>query len=189
MTLISASVHQREIVGGRAAIPDGLGVSYWLMGDAMCTGRASGRGLLHESSAGWRRDRSSRAGPPMACGHAHAPAALELVLQMIANRWKPSILLYLADGAQRRRDLERYLPRYVSAKVLTEQLRALETDGLVYRVDRTPAGHGRHVTYALTELGQTLGPAVRILAGWAVEHSADLLRGGRRAIRERDGER
>ena len=77
----------------------------------------------------------------------------------------------------------------MSAKVLTEQLRALEADGLVYRVDRTPAGHGRHVTYALTELGQTLGPAVRSLAQWAVEHRGDLLRGRRNSFRGWGGER
>ncbi|GJG89674.1 hypothetical protein tb265_48550 [Gemmatimonadetes bacterium T265] len=96
--------------------------------------------------------------------------ALEAAVQLVAQRWKPAVVLCLAAGPRRRRDLEQHLPRGVSAKVLTEQLRALEADGIVRRVDRTPAGHGRHVTYSLTDLGQALAPAVASLAQWAVDH-------------------
>jgi DNA-binding HxlR family transcriptional regulator len=94
---------------------------------------------------------------------------LEGAVQLFGQRWKPTVLFWLATGPQRRRDLERHLPRHVSAKVLTEQLRGLEADGLVCRVDRTPAGHGRHVTYALTAFGETLRPVIAVLARWSFE--------------------
>ena len=99
-----------------------------------------------------------------------AVLALEAAVQLVAQRWKSAVVLCLAAGPRRRRDLEQDLPRGVSAKVLTEQLRALEADGIVHRVDRTPAGHGRHVTYSLTDLGQALAPAIESLAQWAVNH-------------------
>lgn len=106
--------------------------------------------------------------------------ALEAAVQLVAQRWKPAVVLQLAAGPRRRRDLEQQLPRGVSAKVLTEQLRALEADGIVRRVDRTPAGHGRHVTYSLTDLGQALAPVVVSLAKWAVDHGLGAGRGRRR---------
>lgn len=106
--------------------------------------------------------------------------ALEAAVQLVAQRWKSAVVLCLAAGPRRRRDLEQHLPRSVSAKVLTEQLRALEADGIVRRLDRTPAGHGRHVTYSLTDLGQALAPAVASLAKWAVDHGLGAGRGRRR---------
>ena len=112
--------------------------------------------------------------------------ALEAAVQLVAQRWKSAVVLCLAAGPCRRRDLEHHLPRSISAKVLTEQLRALEADGIVRRVDRTPAGHGRHVTYSLTDLGQALAPAVENLAQWAVDHGLGT-HGGRRRLRNDGG--
>lgn len=189
MTQISMRAYDREYLSGGDATTRGLSVTYRLTGYVACVPGTSGREILHEPAAGWGIGGERGVETPPASEEAHTAAALELALQTIANRWKPSIVLHLAEGPQRRRDLEQRLPRYVSAKVLTEQLRALETDGLVYRVDRTPAGHGRHVTYALTELGRTLGPAVASLAAWAVEHGADLPRNRRNPVSDGKHER
>ena len=189
MTLIAARAHDREYLSDGDRTSRGLGVTYRPTGYVVFVPSTSGREIVREPSTEWGICGARGVGVPPANEEVRMAAALELALQTIANRWKPSIVLHLAEGPQRRRDLEQRLPRYVSAKVLTEQLRALETDGLVYRVDRTPAGHGRHVTYALTELGRTLGPAVASLAAWAVEHSADLPRSRRSLVREGQHER
>ena len=188
MTLISAGAQQRASIAGRDVLCGEFGVTYWPTWNAAYTGRAHGLGVLYERAAGSAWGEPRAAALPIAYEDTHTSAALELALHIVAKRWKPSILLYLADGPQRRRDLEQRLPSHVSAKVLTAQLRALEADGLVHRIDRTPAGHGRHVTYALTELGLTLGPAMRTLAGWAIEHREDLLP-GRCSGCKRDGTR
>lgn len=133
---------------------------------------ASGRRfIVREAPRFWTARDGAGQGPAVDVDPGHVVLALEAAVQLVAQRWKSAVVLCLASGPRRRRDLEQHLPRGVSAKVLTEQLRALEADGIVRRVDRTPAGHGRHVTYSLTDLGQALAPAVASLAQWAVNHN------------------
>lgn len=156
----------------------------WMLGLARCsvaTVLAARGTLVHPSARAYRSSpgRVAEAPPGWVPRHAEAETleraredaayALEGALRLFGHRWKPTVLFWLATGPQRRRDLERHLPRHVSAKVLTEQLRGLETDGLVCRADRTPAGHGRHVTYALTPFGESLRPVIAALARWSFE--------------------
>src|SRR5947209_5230842 len=95
-------------------------------------------------------------------------AAIERTASMLCKRWKPSIIYLLARQPQRYNALARLLPN-VTAKMLTQQLRALERDGLVHRSAR--AGGRRHVEYALTPLGHELRPAVETFATWSRERS------------------
>lgn len=135
---------------------------------------------VREAPRFWTGREAAGQGPAIDADPGRVVLALEAAVQLVAQRWKSAVVLCLATGPRRRRDLEEQLPRGVSAKVLTEQLRALEADGIVRRVDRTPAGHGRHVTYSLTDLGQALAPAVASLAQWAVDHGLGSGRGLRR---------
>jgi DNA-binding HxlR family transcriptional regulator len=91
--------------------------------------------------------------------------AVNLTIGMIAGKWKPVILQHLAGGEIRFVALWRLLPR-VSKKVLLEQLRQLEADGLVERREylRFPP----EVGYALTARGQSLIPVLRAIDQWAV---------------------
>lgn len=91
--------------------------------------------------------------------------AVNITVSMIAGKWKPVILQHLAGGEVRFVTLWRTLPR-VSKKVLLEQLRQLETDGLVERHEhlRFPP----EVGYALTARGQSLIPVLRVIDQWAV---------------------
>jgi len=86
-------------------------------------------------------------------------------LAIIAGRWKLRILFQLFGGrVQRFSELERSLGG-VSQKVLNQQLRQLEQDGLVRRV--AFAESPPRVEYSLTPWGQALCPALDALLKWS----------------------
>ncbi len=74
----------------------------------------------------------------------------EAAVEMVGGKWKPRILTLLGEKTRRFGELERCLPQ-VSRKVLVEQLRELEADGLVHR-QVYPVLPPR-VEYSLTALG------------------------------------
>jgi DNA-binding HxlR family transcriptional regulator len=85
----------------------------------------------------------------------------------IGDKWAGMVLVCLRDGPRRFTELRVPMHR-VSAKVLTETLRALERDGMITRTahDEVPP----RVEYALTPLGRTLFPAMDACRAWAAEH-------------------
>lgn len=86
---------------------------------------------------------------------------LKKSLDMISGKWKPPILYHLFHQKEIRfNELWRSIPR-VSKKVLTEQLRQLEDDGLIDKrvVDAFPV----QVYYRLSSKGQSLGKALEVL--------------------------
>ena len=93
----------------------------------------------------------------------------ELALKVIRGRWKLLILRELVDGIRRFSDLQRALEG-VSQKVLTAQLRDLETDGVVHRTVHPEVPP--RVEYALTDLGVALLPVLDGLHAWG-ERQAD----------------
>lgn len=83
---------------------------------------------------------------------------------MLEGRWKLLILFQLFGGNTRRfSELERAIPK-VTQKMLAQQLRQLEADGIVHRViyPEIPP----KVEYSLTEWGQSLCPALDALLKW-----------------------
>ena len=66
-------------------------------------------------------------------------------------------------------ELRRAMPG-VAARVLREQLRQMQADGLVIRRPLSPAHAG--VEFRLTPYGRTLGPVFQILWGWGTRHLA-----------------
>lgn len=85
---------------------------------------------------------------------------------MLEGRWKLRILFHLFGGrVQRFSDLERAIPE-VTQKMLAQQLRQLEKDGIVHR--KVYAVVPPKVEYSLTEWGQSLCPALDALLKWAV---------------------
>ena len=89
---------------------------------------------------------------------------LDEALIVIAGKWKSGILWALRDAPLHFGELRRR-SEGISAKVLTEQLRQLETDGLVTRCERMN-GRVRRVAYTLTPAGAELNHAVHALAEW-----------------------
>jgi DNA-binding HxlR family transcriptional regulator len=95
-----------------------------------------------------------------------AAKGVEEVLGILEGRWKLSILFQLFGGKVRRfSELERAIPA-VSQKVLTQQLRHLERDGIVRRM--VYAEVPPRVEYALTEWGQALCPVLDALLKWSL---------------------
>lgn len=95
--------------------------------------------------------------------------SIEVAVDCISGKWKPTIIYYLKNGPLRFTDVVRLIPR-ASRKVLTAQLRELEADGLVHREaldDEVPKG----VEYSLTEASRTLLPVLQSLHEWGVGHA------------------
>ncbi|MFL6108223.1 MAG: winged helix-turn-helix transcriptional regulator [Marmoricola sp.] len=86
------------------------------------------------------------------------------LLDRISDKWVALALASLAEGPHRYSELSRRLAG-VSQKMLTQTLRGLERDGLVFRVV-TPSVPVR-VDYELTELGHSLQETMLVLKRWA----------------------
>lgn len=94
-----------------------------------------------------------------------AASGVEQVLRVLEGRWKLIILFHLFDGkVQRYSDFEKLIPD-ISQKMLAQQLRQLEADGIVSRMvyPQVPP----KVEYRLTEWGQALCPALDAMLKWA----------------------
>ncbi|MDS1142212.1 winged helix-turn-helix transcriptional regulator [Pusillimonas sp. SM2304] len=95
---------------------------------------------------------------------ASAAVGVEDVFRLLEGRWKLIILFHLFDGkVQRYSDLEKLIPG-ISQKMLAQQLRQLEADGIVSRklYPQVPP----KVEYRLTEWGQALCPALDAMLTW-----------------------
>ena len=93
----------------------------------------------------------------------------EFTLAMIGGRWKIPLIFHLLAGAKRFSELSRELTG-VSQKMLTQQLREMERNGLVERkvYSQVPP----KVEYALTSLGRSLKPVVDAMCQWGELHGA-----------------
>lgn len=101
-----------------------------------------------------------------------AAESVQNVIRILEGRWKLVILFQLFGGHVRRfSDLERAIPG-ISQKMLIQQLRQLESDGVVGRIvhHQVPP----KVEYHLTQWGQSLCPALDALLLWAEGAPAEL---------------
>jgi DNA-binding HxlR family transcriptional regulator len=87
-------------------------------------------------------------------------------MDVIDGKWKPLIVYYLKTGKQRFGQLRRNISE-APRKVLTEQLREMERDGLVERRARQ---RPLEVEYSLTDYGETLVPILALMAEWGERH-------------------
>ncbi|MFO1384597.1 MAG: helix-turn-helix domain-containing protein [Chitinivorax sp.] len=97
--------------------------------------------------------------------HSDNPLQCPMVnaLNQIGGKWKPIILHMLSSGTLRFGELQRNIPP-VSQKMLTQQLRELEADGLVTRV--VYAEVPPRVEYSLSARGESLRPILDALYQW-----------------------
>ena len=99
---------------------------------------------------------------PNSCTLVHA-------MNIIGGKWKPIIIYLLANGSLRFGKLLVFIPN-ISKKVLTQQLRELEEDGIInrQRFAETPP----RVEYSLSQRGKGLLPILKQLSIWT-EYSFD----------------
>src|ERR1700754_4943288 len=93
-----------------------------------------------------------------------AGCPVEATLDLIDGKWKAVILYHLLDDTIRFNELGRRLSRRISQRMLTRQLRELETAGLIHR--EVYAEVPPRVEYSLTKLGRSLEPVIRSLWSW-----------------------
>lgn len=84
-------------------------------------------------------------------------------LALIGGRWKLIILHVLSKGVRRFGEINVRIPA-ISRKVLTEQLRELEADGLITRKQYRELPP--KVEYALTDFGKSLCPLLNYISAW-----------------------
>jgi len=85
------------------------------------------------------------------------------MLELIGGKWKPIILYCIRSEKRRFGEIAARIPN-ISRKVLTEQLKELELDGLVLREQFKEIPP--RVEYSLTELGKSLSPVLNEMEKW-----------------------
>ncbi len=89
---------------------------------------------------------------------------VEATLSQIGGKYKAVILYHLlTDELLRFNQIQKYVPQ-ATAKMLSRQLRELETDGLVHR-EVYPVVPPK-TEYSLTERGKTLAPVIHEICDW-----------------------
>jgi len=88
---------------------------------------------------------------------------VEATLDLIGGKWKTLILCHLTYGPKRTSELKRDMPD-ITQKMLTQQLKELDSDGLIKRTvfNEVPP----KVIYELTELGWSLQPILTLMCNW-----------------------
>ncbi|MDQ2702896.1 MAG: helix-turn-helix transcriptional regulator [Pseudomonadota bacterium] len=107
---------------------------------------------------------------PQICGTGFS-CGLDAALHIISGKWKPLVLFFLRDGAKRYGELKRVV-QGVSDKVLIQQLKDLEADGVLLRTDYKEVPP--RVDYVLTPLGRSLADALVPLCTWGAENMTEM---------------
>lgn len=97
----------------------------------------------------------------------YATCPMVLVHKLVSGKWKILILWYLTSGSLRFSEIKRKLPD-VTQKMLTNQLRSLEEDGLIHR-EVYPVIPPK-VEYSLTDLGNKMIPLLEEMYSFGVEY-------------------
>jgi DNA-binding HxlR family transcriptional regulator len=92
---------------------------------------------------------------------------VEAALEVIGGKWKVVILCHLIKNKRRTGELKRSMPG-ITQKMLTQQLRELEEDGVILRevFNQVPP----RVEYSLTEYGWSLKQILDLLCAWGELH-------------------
>jgi DNA-binding HxlR family transcriptional regulator len=93
--------------------------------------------------------------------------SVEATLEVIGGKWKCVILCHLMRGKKRTSELKKLMPA-VTQKMLTQQLRELEEDGVINRIiyQQVPP----KVEYELSDYGHSLEGILNALCNWGDQH-------------------
>ncbi len=99
---------------------------------------------------------------------------VETCLEMLSGKWKPRILWKIYQNEiMRFNALQRSISGGITAKMLTQQLRSLEEDGLITRTIYPVVPP--KVEYRLSEFGRTLTPVLDAIACWGTENNTQIV--------------
>ncbi len=98
-------------------------------------------------------------------------SSVKVTLEVMGGKWKPLIMFLLVDQTLRFSELQRNIVQ-ITQKMLTEQLRELEKDGLISRkvYPQVPP----KVEYSMTAYGRTLLPVLETMHNWGQTHRNSL---------------
>jgi len=91
---------------------------------------------------------------------------VEATVDVIGGKWKAPILWHLRSGTKRFSELKKLVPN-ITERMLTQQLRELEADGVVAR--RVHPVVPPKVEYSLTGFGSSLGPVLELMCQWGMK--------------------
>lgn len=97
-----------------------------------------------------------------------SPCPVTTTISVIGGKWKPIILYALKEETKRFSQIKKLIPA-ISQKMLTQQLRELEEDGIIHR--RVYPVVPPKVEYTVTEYGQTLMPIMDAMETWGLRHN------------------
>jgi len=103
----------------------------------------------------------------------HADCPVTATIALFGGRWKLIILYVLSKNTRRFGEIQVRVPS-ISKKVLTEQLRELEADGLISRKQYKELPP--RVEYALTDFGKSLCPLLIDIAAWQRKNIGNLIK-------------
>ncbi|AFH61914.1 winged helix-turn-helix transcriptional regulator [Paenibacillus caseinilyticus] len=111
--------------------------------------------------------RNRKAGYGLCQGDNAYGCPVEATLDVIGGKWKGVILYHLTGGTVRFNEFRRLMPG-ITQRMLTLQLRELESDGLIRRevFQEIPP----RVEYSLTELGRTLEEIILAMRAWGEKY-------------------
>ena len=92
-------------------------------------------------------------------------------VQLIGNKWKILIIRNLLTKPQRFTEISKTIPG-ISKKVLTDNLRSLENDGIIER--EVFAEVPPRVVYSLSQLGKSLKPILDAMRDWGIDYKNNL---------------
>lgn len=97
----------------------------------------------------------------------HGCSSVKTTLEVIGGKWKPLIMFLLVKKTMRFSELQKSITG-ITQKMLTQQLRELESDGLVSRkvYPQVPP----RVEYSITSHGKTLLPVLDTMHKWGENH-------------------
>ncbi|MCC0637628.1 MULTISPECIES: winged helix-turn-helix transcriptional regulator [unclassified Clostridioides] len=96
---------------------------------------------------------------------------IEATLALIGGKYKTLILWHLKDTTLRFNELKKLIPK-ATAKMLTQQLRELETDGLIVRVVYPVVPP--KVEYSLSDFGKSIIPILDVMCDWGSDYLNNL---------------
>jgi len=98
-------------------------------------------------------------------------ATLTVAQRLVTGKWKFTILWRLSEGTRRFSELQKQIPD-ISQGILTQQLRELERDGIVFReiYKEVPP----KVEYSLTAIGQSFMPILNDVFGWINNYNKNM---------------